>query len=49
MPVKPAESKRAISRQVCEFIPPHLVPKLARKHGIKSRGPASDRRRGRPA
>jgi len=38
MPVKPAGSKRAIFRQVCELIPPHLVPKLARKHGIKSRG-----------
>ena len=38
MPVKPAGSKRAIFRQVCELIPAHLVPKLARKHGIKSRG-----------
>ena len=37
MPVKPAGSQRAIFRQVCELIPPHLVPKLARKHGIKSR------------
>ena len=38
MPVRSAGSKRAIFRQVCELIPPHLVPKLARKHGIKSRG-----------
>ena len=36
MPVKPAGSKRAIFRQVCELIPPHLVPKLARKHEIQS-------------
>jgi len=32
-----AGSKRAILRQVCELIPSHLVPKLARKHGIRSR------------
>ena len=37
MPVKPAGSKPAIFRQVCELIPPHLVPKLAREHGINSR------------
>ncbi|AKJ64189.1 hypothetical protein L21SP4_00927 [Kiritimatiella glycovorans] len=38
MPASRAGSKRAIFRQVCELIPPHLVPKLARKHRIKSRG-----------
>ncbi len=38
MPVSTAGGKHAIFRQVCELIPPHLVPKLARKHGIKSRG-----------
>ena len=38
MPVSTAGSKRAIFRQVCELIPPHLVPKVARKHGIASRG-----------
>ncbi len=38
MPVKPAGNQRAIFRQFCELIPPHLVPKLARKHGIRSRG-----------
>ncbi len=38
MPVKPAGNQRAIFRQVCELIPPHLVPKLAREHGIQSRG-----------
>ena len=37
MPVNPAGSKRAIFRQVCELIPTHLVPKLARKHGIEAR------------
>ena len=37
MPVKPAGDKHAIFRQVCELIPSHLVPKLARKHGIRSR------------
>ncbi len=38
MPVKPAGNQRAIFRQVCELIPAHLVSKLARKHGIRSRG-----------
>jgi len=38
MPVKPAGSQCAIFRQVCELIPSHLVAKLARKHGIESRG-----------
>ena len=38
MPVKSANGHRAIFRQVCELIPPHMVSKLARKHGIKSRG-----------
>ncbi len=37
MPVQSAGSKRAIFRQVCEHIPSHMVPKLARKHGIASR------------
>ena len=35
MPIKSAKKKPAIFRQVCELIPPHLVPKLARKHGVK--------------
>jgi len=38
MPVSTAGGKRAIFRQVCELIPAHAVPKLARKHGISSRG-----------
>ena len=37
MPASTAVSKRAIFRQVCELIPSHLVAKIARKHGIKSR------------
>ena len=37
MPASAAGSKRAIFRQVCELIPPHLVPTLARAHGIRSR------------
>ncbi len=37
MPIKSAKKKPVIFRQVCELIPPHLVPKLARKHGVKSR------------
>ena len=38
MPVRATSRKHAIFRQVCELIPSHLVPKLARKHGIQSRG-----------
>jgi len=37
MPVKLAGNKRTIFRQVYGLIPPHLVAKLARKHGVKSR------------
>lgn len=37
MPVKSAGGQRAIFRQVCELIPSHLVPKLARKHGVRAR------------
>lgn len=38
MPPRPAARKPAIFRQICELIPAHLVPKLARKYGIRSRG-----------
>jgi hypothetical protein len=38
MPANSAKKHPAIFRQVCELIPPHLVSKLARKHGVKSRG-----------
>ncbi len=37
MPAKSAGKQRAIFRQICERIPPHLVPTLARAHGVKSR------------
>ena len=37
MPVSTAGKKHAIFRQICELIPSHLVPKLARRHGIVSR------------
>jgi len=37
MPAKPAKRQSAIFRQVCELIPAYLVPKLARKHEVKSR------------
>lgn len=37
MPAKPAKRNPAIFRQICELIPSHLVPKLARAHGVKSR------------
>lgn len=31
---KPARSKLPVFAQLCKLIPPHLVPKLAREHGI---------------
>lgn len=31
---KPAKSKLPVFAQLCKLIPPHLVPKLAREHGI---------------
>jgi len=34
---KSAKKQSAIFRQVCELIPSHLVPKLARDHDVKSR------------
>lgn len=38
MSVKPVRRERAIFRQVCELIPPHLVSSLARARGVRSRG-----------
>jgi len=32
---KPTASKCSLLRQVCNFIPPHLVPKLARETGVE--------------
>ena len=37
MPKRSAVNKPAIFRQICELIPAHLVPKLARAHEIQSR------------
>jgi hypothetical protein len=31
---KPTASKVSLLRQICNFIPPHLVPKLARDTGV---------------
>ena len=31
---KPTRCKYAILKQICELIPPYLVPKLAREHGV---------------
>jgi hypothetical protein len=39
MPAKSAGKQSATFRQVCELSPPHMVAKLARKHGVKSRVP----------
>lgn len=33
----PIRSKHTVLRQLCEWIPPHLVCQLARKHGVESR------------
>jgi len=32
---KPTASKFSLLRQICNFIPPHLVPKLARETGVE--------------
>ena len=33
---KPIKSKFCVFRQICNLIPPHLIPSLARKHGVAS-------------
>lgn len=35
--INPTKSKFNVLRQVCNFIPEHLVPKLARQHEVSSR------------
>jgi hypothetical protein len=35
-----ATSKFSVLRQVCNYIPPHLVPKLARETGVDDDLPA---------
>jgi len=37
MPIKSAKRKSIIFRQICELIPGHIVPSIARKYGIQSR------------
>lgn len=37
MSPKPARSQYAVLQQLCNLIPPHLVPKLAREHGVDKR------------
>ncbi len=32
--MKPAKAKYTALQQICNLIPPHLVPRLARKHGV---------------
>jgi chromate transport protein ChrA len=34
----PSRSKFAVLRQICNLIPGHLVPKLARETGMKTHG-----------
>ena len=34
MPGKPTRNQFSVLRQICEWIPTHLVAKLARKHGV---------------
>ncbi len=34
---KPTRCKYAILKQICELIPPYLIPKLARKHGVEKK------------
>jgi hypothetical protein len=36
MPIKSARPNHSIFRQLCELIPPYLVPKLANSHGVVS-------------
>ncbi len=37
MPTRSARKKPTVFRQICELIPPHLVPVIARKHEVRSR------------
>jgi hypothetical protein len=37
MPNRSAKKNPTVFRQICELIPPHLVPALAREHGVRSR------------
>jgi hypothetical protein len=37
MPNRSTSKNRTVFRQICELIPPHLVPMMAREYGIRSR------------
>ncbi len=37
MPARPAKRKPIVFRQICEQIPAFMVPKIARKHGVRTR------------
>ncbi len=37
MPAKSAKRKMTVAQQICEQIPPHAVPKLARQYGVDAR------------
>lgn len=37
MPNRSTTKNRTVFRQICELIPPHLVPSIAREYGIQSR------------
>ena len=37
MPAKSTRGKMTVAKQICELIPPHVVPKLAREHGVEAR------------
>ena len=37
MPARPTKKNMTLLRQICELIPTHMVSKLAREHGVKTR------------
>ena len=37
MPAKSTRGKMTLAKQMCEVIPQHMVPKLARQHEIVAR------------
>jgi hypothetical protein len=38
--MKPTRHQFTVLKQVCDLVPPHLVPKLAREHGVEDRSRA---------
>jgi hypothetical protein len=41
---KPTRGKYAILKQLCELIPPYLISKLAREHGVRTSAASINRR-----